>query len=214
MSRPARGLALPVVLVFVLVLTLTALFGMRTAIFGEGISRNQLDLQLARQAAEAALRDAERDLLLASGDQVTGARCARNARRPLTGGALADFDASCTAGQCLGVDGRDSDYAARTNPQPWWPSHSVASKSGQWNDDLGTKPEAGKDSSALCGTFTGGVPLGTYTAAPLVAGVARQPEYLIEIFGSNDLFRITARGFGADARTEVMLQSNFSLPSE
>lgn len=215
-SRPRteRGLALPVVLIFVLIITLTALFSMRTAIFGENISRNQLDLQLARQAAEAALRDAERDLLMATGDLVLGARCARKSRRPLIGGALADFDATCTGGQCTGVDGTTSNFATRTNPAPWWPADSDADKSGKWNDNLATKPEAGKDSTSLCDTFKGGVPLGTFTAAPLVAGVSRQPEYLIEVFGSNDLFRITARGFGADSRTEVLLQTQFSLPQD
>jgi Tfp pilus assembly protein PilX len=41
--------------------------------------------------------------------------------------------------------------------------------------------------------------------------VARQPEYLIEYLaaGNDKVMRITARGFGADINTEVVMQSYF-----
>jgi Tfp pilus assembly protein PilX len=43
-----------------------------------------------------------------------------------------------------------------------------------------------------------------------LAGVIRQPEYLIEFINISPdarLFRVTARGFGSNAQAEVVLQS-------
>jgi type IV pilus assembly protein PilX len=89
--------------------------------------------------------------------------------------------------------------------EPWWP----ASASGQWNNSFETKP---RGATPNC-TFNGGVPLGTFTGATAIAGVARQPEYLIEMVkrasGRLVFFRITARGFGVSERTQVMLQTYF-----
>ena len=85
--------------------------------------------------------------------------------------------------------------------------------------------------SSNCASFIGGVPLGTYTGVPAVRGVAKQPEYLIEVFRRkhvrinleetqvtstgekanqwSTMYRITARGFGYSRRTQVVLQSVF-----
>lgn len=56
------GIALPVVLMFLLIITISAVYSIRRSTLAEGITRNQLDYEVARQSAEAALRDAERDL--------------------------------------------------------------------------------------------------------------------------------------------------------
>jgi Tfp pilus assembly protein PilX len=42
-----------------------------------------------------------------------------------------------------------------------------------------------------------------------LAGVSQQPRYLIEpfVWDSQNFFRITARGFGFNATTEVTLQA-------
>src|SRR5262245_56187524 len=56
--QPQKGVALPVVLMFLLVITSLAIFSARYATMGEGMARNQLDAERARQAAESALRDA------------------------------------------------------------------------------------------------------------------------------------------------------------
>ena len=55
------------------------------------------------------------------------------------------------------------------------------------------------------------MPLGTFTGTPGVTGVSRQPEYLIEYMqrGDDIYFRNTARGWGLDPNTEVVLQSYF-----
>lgn len=202
----ARGLALPVVLILLTLVLVAAAVGMRKALLAEGLSRNQVDVELARQAAEAALRDAERDLRLPDGNTVGAAPCARGDERAIDAqGARGEpyFADDCPRGQCgLPLSYyAGSNFTTGANPMPWWPT----AKSGRWSNSAPNLP-------ANCATFKGGVPLGTFTDTPRIVGVARQPEYLIEHMGYSEdkyLFRITARGFGADVATEVVLQTYF-----
>lgn len=198
-----------VVLMLMLALMGIVAFSARNANFGEISSRNQLDGEIARQAAESAMRDAERDLLLSDGSVLQGtAKCKREAARPLES-AISGFSATCVGGQC---DKALNDYkttswvASSTNAEPWWPTP----KGGMWGDPS-TKPQTVNDGA--CTTFTGGVPIGLYTGAPPIPGVAIQPEYLIEQFSRSGgrivYYRITARGFGVSDRTQVVLQSYF-----
>lgn len=205
--RPEQGVALAVVLMFLLVITGLALFSARYATMGESMARNQLDAERARQAAESALRDAERDLML-TGAAVTGALCDRSAVRPVFLN-FSSFTAACPGGQCelpeVAYTSVDWSSSTHTNAMPWWPT----ANGGVWNNDFAAKP---RGASASC-NFNGGVPIGTYTGAAAIAGVARQPEYLIEVFNRGNsrliFFRITARGFGALEATQVVLQSYF-----
>jgi type IV pilus assembly protein PilX len=203
-----RGITLPIVLLFLLIITIAVSFGIRRATLSEGITRNQLDYEVSRQAAEAALQDAERDLrlVLPNSSKPAGAVCARNDERPLvyrTGAPW--FDTVCPRGQCRYPLAyyNASDYTASpvVNPQPWWPE--TGGKGGKWNSDA-------VDPKTSC-TFNGAVPLGTFTGTPAIKGVARQPEYLIEYMARGDdvVMRITARGFGFDVNTETVLQSYF-----
>jgi type IV pilus assembly protein PilX len=199
-----HGIALPVVLMFLLVITISAVYSIRRSTLSEGITRNQLDYEVARQSAEAALRDAERDLFASYTVKPTAALCDRSAERPLKDKLVAGlWESTCPKGQCrVSPDYLvSSNYATRANPQPWWP----ASKDGLWGNN---------ENLANC-TFSGGVPIGTFTGTPNVSGVARQPEYLIEWIdrGSDPVMRITARGFGADLNTEVVLQSYVRPPN-
>lgn len=198
-----------VVLMLMLALMGIVAFSARNANFSEISARNQLDGEIARQAAESALRDAERDLLLPDGSVLlTNAKCKRGAARPLES-AIAGFSDTCLAGQC---DKPLNDYktstwtASSTAAEPWWP----ATKGGLWGDPS-TKPQTANAST--CTTFTGGVPIGLFTGAAPVPGVAIQPEYLIEQFSRSSgrlvYYRITARGFGVSDRTQVVLQSYF-----
>jgi len=148
--------------------------------------------------------------LLPNGNLRTGAYCARDniTERPInTNQAASSFSATCIRGQCsipLNVLSSSNYNAAATatNYEPWWPP----SKGGLWNDDLTTKPTTA--SSANCAGFAGSVPFGAFTGRAPIAGVSRQPEYLIEKI-TLDFVRITARGFGRNPNTEVVLQSYF-----
>lgn len=219
-----KGLSLVVVLLFLVAITSIAVLSARKATLQEGAGRNQLDMEVARQAAESALRDAERDLSGVVMDP-SNASCDK---RP----EILFFDSNCPNGLCRKVldDSTASTYAnsnwstaaagSTDKSEPWWPT----SKGGLWEDSSITeksgeskKPWRTPKNSDHCTTFTGGVPLGTFTGAPAINGVAVQPEYLIEYFQKKDgqggqevdAYRITARGFGYTRRTQVVLQTVF-----
>lgn len=203
------------------ILTGVAVFSMRGATLGERLARNQLDRNLAMQAAEAALRDAENDIRInpgaSAGNKVwfipaPTARCSRIAgspsgkpERPFNGRDPFEFEDeslwtdTCVRGQCS-----QRDFVYYATQAPW----ERAAKGGQWNNNQA-------DKLTRC-DFPGGVPIGTFTGAGEFLGVGRQPEYLIEtrprVGGSSAFhYRITARGFGANSTTEVMIQSELRL---
>lgn len=176
------GVVLVIVLIFMLALTTIAIFSARNATLGEKQARNDLGYQIARQAAETALRDAERDLSLPSIATPTGATCTRGGYLRADEPTISDaeFTTTCLRGQCqlskanyaVPWSATNAASAASTsNPgEPWWP----ASKGGLWGDNSNLN-------SSSCATFTGAVPLGLFTGASALAGVTRQPEYLIEL---------------------------------
>jgi type IV pilus assembly protein PilX len=211
-SHRARGVALVVVLVFITIMSLAAALSIRRAFFGEGVARGSLDIEVARQSAELALRDAELDLSLFPGNPPPGAVCARSEfERPGAQSSfpMDEFRANCLRGQCAFVP-----QATATTTVTWVTT-------ALWNNNTVGKPSPGN--AANCDTFTGGVPLGIFTGTPRATGVSRQPEYMIEAITDGDLqnglgrlysettgrnlFRITARGFGLNPNTEIVLQS-------
>lgn len=218
-QKKMGGVALPVVLMFLLVITILGALGVRRAITGEALSRNQLDYEVARQAAEAALRDGERDVNLANSGLAANALCARGPERPLmvqTVG-LPFFQTTCPRGQCrfLLGDYKNSNYgnapAVLANPEPWWPDSAAVTttpKGGQWGS-FTSKPSDASGAGTNC-AFSGSVPLGTFTGTRRLAGVARQPEYITEFLALDPpMIRVTARGFGANINTEVVVQSYY-----
>lgn len=216
-SPRQSGVAMLVVLVFTLALTGLAIVSAKLALQGEGMARNQLDNQVARQAAEAALRDGERDLMLPTGAKPGTATCARGIERPVMS-LNGLFDKLCTHGQCgYNDEARTKADFASTNAsstqrgEAWWPN----AKGGLWNNTVSEKPSTlTRTDDSKCASFTGSVPLGVYTGASPIDGVVQQPEYLIEQLqrGNSYIFRITARGFGYRQGTEVIVQSYFIVP--
>ncbi len=214
-----KGVALIVVLLFLLAITGLTVWAARQAMFGEGMARNQLDQEVAYQAAESALRDAERDLMQITPAILTGASCSRGrSRAPI----VSDFTDDCQLGLCRREDSTyaTSNWGSATSgstsgSEPWWP----VSKGGAWNNGFDNKPNRAASSvdTGHC-NFTGAIPLGTFTGVTSIQGVAQQPEYIIEHFvrASNvtyqptAVYRITARGFGYSLRTQVVLQTYFS----
>ena len=57
-SQRQRGVALVVVLLFLVAITGISVWTVRQSMLAEGMARNQMDQEVARQAAESALRDA------------------------------------------------------------------------------------------------------------------------------------------------------------
>lgn len=218
----AQGLALPVVLLLLLLTSMLSVWGVKQSLYSEQLARNQLDYQAAREAAETALRDAERDLLYPSDSLRANASCSRGAAEIVA----TDFSPNCARGLCVFNDAAYPlmDWSKPANGEAWWP----AAKGGKWNNNFSAKPGRLPVTASGC-DFWGGVPLGTFTGAVAVKGVARQPEYLVEYFKRKNMrlnavetqltstglqanqwssmYRVTARGFGYSQRTQVVLQT-------
>lgn len=186
-----RGVAL------LIILMLSAMAGVLALAQANSLSglfrtaRDERDLALARQAAEAALRDAEADL----------------ACMAWKGGVLTQvLIPETTNGHCVSV----APHCSQMMP----------TADGAGIRLLGNNPAAPPttvDWEAARGTCTIGtcaVEVGAKTGAPVIAGVAAQPRYHVDAFdvsttGTGEpvpLFRITARGYGGSKDTVSELQ--------
>jgi type IV pilus assembly protein PilX len=228
-AHSQSGAVLIVVIVLIAILSATVAFTTKNTLQGGQQIRNERDYLLAYQAAHAALWDAERDLALNPGQSLPNAACIRGPGFRSTPADLNNpnaspqFTSNCLAGQCLSANAVWASAGPANNGAPWWP----VSKGGQWSA-TGTASAM----SAQCETFTGSIPLGTFTGTPAFKGVARQPDYLIELMrpastlpdaslGGNYtcqtpavdclVFKISARGFGSSLTSEVLLQSMVTL---
>jgi type IV pilus assembly protein PilX len=191
MPKPQQGAVLVVALLFLVILTLLGTTVAQMSSLEERMSRNMRDRSIAMQAAELALRDAERDVLN------VGA-----AQRNISGDT--SFEADCggsTAGTaddglCYGgVQG----FASQT---PNGTNYTFVTTAGTTIDiDMTAAPS---------------VAYGTFTGAAAIQFLSAQPRYLLERFskdfdGKNALYyRITARAQGVNSNTVVWLQEVFT----
>lgn len=197
LGRPAvskqAGVSLVIVLIFLVILSGLAITAMQGTTFAARIAGNEADRTLAFQAAEAALRDGERDIKNIAWNTAgnTFTLCVRAAGPTATPTCRAgdgirgaqNFDTACPDGLCA-VDR----LALSGTTTPVW---EVASN---W-------------------TGTASVVYGNFTGATLLPVVSSQPRYMIEAFPSSDetIYRITALGFGANGSTQVILQAAYKL---
>jgi type IV pilus assembly protein PilX len=170
--RRQRGTALIIAMLFLVILGMLGVTTMTATTLEERMAGNTRDRDLAMQAAEAALRDAERDLT----------NTAVTAGRVLT---LANFVAACTAGLCT------EGATILTNIDD-------PTKSAYFTQYMSS-------------------------SQPFM-GPAAQPRYIIELLTAMPPqvpappagqqirnFRITAKGFGRNTNTVVILQTVFQL---
>jgi Tfp pilus assembly protein PilX len=236
-SHKQTGFVLVTSLVFLIVLSLLGVMALRGSLFEERMSANDRDRATAREYAEMALRDAERDIL---GLRFDGAFCATAApvcstlrpagTRPINAvdagnfwiASSLDVDTVALAngglGQANAFQGMYTANSALACGRPVW-------SGADWQDNV-VRSCAGTIAAAVPT-----VPYGRFTDAPFVGpdGVAPpqgipRPRYLIELFTADELgisltsnklfFRITAVGFGKTVgptgRNSVTLQSVFS----
>lgn len=222
-----RGFILFIVLIFIVILTMLGISSMQNATLQERMSSNLRDRNIALQAAELALRDAERDLgaLLADGATFCpggGAAGSVTCRPALARATVAaqrvgfwiwgpslrqTWTPGCADGQCLSID--NTGAAA-----PVWDDTQA-----NWNPQSGS---TGANPTVAYGTYTGAAAivkcaaLGTQQAPGCVAEL---PRYIMEIFpaattdyygtgGSQGvIFRVTVRAVGQNPNTVVVLQS-------
>lgn len=163
--RRQTGAVLITGLIFMTLVMLIAISVMRSATLEERMAANSRNRQLALEAAEAVVRDAELSLFAAA---------------PFNPFDFSTFVTDCTGGYCA---------APASGATARWQSTTL------WSDTAKTK------------TFT--------NALSNLTGVASQPRYLVEFIGQEGgqtqhicpklLFRITARGVGADG-SEVFVE--------
>jgi type IV pilus assembly protein PilX len=186
-QRHQRGVSLIVVLILMSALFLVVAFGARLSLLGEKTSRNDRDRQIAFQAAEAALSDAEIDLM--------GPNTAANSR-------VCDTSSKQTGlfVEGCGLTSTNRGLCTSSATTPLYKSVNFE------NTDDSTRQYV------KLGEFTGGRETGFATATSALP--AQMPRYIIEVIqyprprSTNETaFLITAMGYGLSQKTQVMLQS-------
>jgi type IV pilus assembly protein PilX len=187
-----RGIALITVLMITLIIMVLSI-SLATGVFSEHrLSRNAADLAIARQAAEAALRDAEHDIACEqwNGNQFVQNTTSNPHRCPLEVGKQSFNPQSCTDG---------------------WVTASLSTNSA-------TAPLPNYFSDSNCyrefGSVTNQPKFTLFGVVPSLQ--PQQPRYSIEVFNKSTggkvgitNYRITARGYGRNPNTTVDLQSIF-----
>ncbi|WP_084460969.1 pilus assembly PilX family protein [Curvibacter gracilis] len=192
-SKRQRGVSLMVVLILLIIVSLLGVGGIQLATMGERSARNDRDQQIAWQAAEAALVDAEFDIY--SKGVIVGTRT--SVFMPATD--TSQFVIGC------GSSGNQKGLCAETvTGKPAWLSV----------DFLDTSSSA---KTVAWGTFTG---RSTSNPYPTGGGLksAQAPRYVIEaikdptevqtkgIPESRYVYRVTAMGFGPRQDIQAVIQ--------
>lgn len=217
MSRACRfrscGFSLIVVLLMLLVVTVLALGAAQTSLVSERGARNDRDTEVAFQAAEAALLDAESDVL-GPNDNARQRLCLFSSRD------IAAFAAGCGAG------GDRQGLCAPVEPgsEPAWMSADFSADAG-----MSVAYGAFTGQTYLGGSGSGSGSGGAATGPRAGALPARVPRYIVEAVrshggwqadqlqsasaeGARYLFRVTAIGYGAREETQVVLQTTLFKP--
>jgi type IV pilus assembly protein PilX len=196
-----RGFSLIVVLLMLAIAMVLGIGAAQISLVGERSVRNDRDTEIAFQAAEAALVDAERDVL-GPNDSAAQRLCVFNGK-----------DVSAFVPGCGGAGIRQGLCAqGEAGAKPVWMSADFAAESA---------------TSVAYGAFTGQ----TYAAGNAATGTGagalpvRAPRYIVEavrnlggwqsgqlqsasVRSASHLFRITAVGYGMREETQVVLQTN------
>lgn len=238
-SKRQSGVALYVVIVFVMLSMLLALWAARSALFNELLVGNDADYQRAFEAAQAMLQDAEFDI---RGVNPDGTNCTPNTtddvcRRNTT--VYFDIETKDLENMMATVETEESTKLA-TNPKVRCYKGICQKRSGSqdfWNESTTLKSMITADVGARYGQFTGAD--AATTANPILAKTAAGEGawYWVEMLpyvdpnisllagmppGSNVerfapsrkklwVYRITALAKGNKPSSEVVLQSTLSL---
>jgi type IV pilus assembly protein PilX len=193
-ARRQRGAALLTGLIFMVILTLLGITAARMAGLEERMSGNMRDRSLAMQAAERALRDAERDIR----GPVAG-----STRSPAVSG-ITNFIDTCDLDGTL--DTNDDGLCDRRGASPTYANTTISFPA--FSVGLNAYPALSLDMTAAPS-----VAYGRFTGAGAITGISAQPRYIVEGIrrtpagGGEDFFyRVTVRAQGANPNTVVWLQ--------
>lgn len=215
-SAGQRGFSLIVALMMLIVIIILGVSSSQMAINEERAARGGRDRQIAFQAAEAAIKDAEYEIYGSSTLCNVAGQVNVGKMRPGTStcfnesvGAPAGFVVGCSAPPNAGLC--DSASASLPGGKP---AYLDSTNVNFYADAKGT----GNNHTVAYGTYTGR----TYSAQSTVSGLSTQPiskyppRYIIEKVIKNTsldsteakyMFRVTAMGFGANPNAQVVLQA-------
>lgn len=176
-----RGIALFVVIVFVMLSMLLALWASRTSLFNEMVVGNDADYQRALEAAQALLQDAELDI---RGEMADGSPCAGPPCRAYTSGAMqfpgdtneinpliTSLEAEtrrCKDGLCTRRTGRQDFWNYATDTTPITPAADTTLGEVPLSDLVAVGARYGQFTGAINKTTAGQLnPILTETAAGL-----------------------------------------------
>lgn len=194
-NHPQRGVALIVVLIMMSAIFLLAAFGARFTMLGEKTARNDRDRQIAFQAAEAALSDAEIDIM--GPNPATNSReCEIHARK------VDMFAEGC--GNTNATRGLCATNTSTTKPLYQSIDFEDTSSSRRY---VRLGEYTGRDAGFSTGN--GALP-------------AQLPRYIVETIPFNipgslpnaKAFLVTSLGYGLNRQTQVMLQSVIFKPGQ
>lgn len=194
-NRHQRGMVLVVGLIFLLLMTIIGTTAIQTTTLDERMAGNMKDRNVAFQAAEAALRNAEQDIR------------GNGTRVPAISG-ISDFYPNCN------MDGTNIDDDGLCDRRPVCDVNGTACKKS-WvastysGDSITFPPWSTYAAETVSMTAAPSVVYGQFAGAANIAGLSAQPRYLIEGRRVEDDFyyRITVRAQGVSANTVVWLQS-------
>lgn len=224
-----RGITMFVTVILVLIISVIALAVFQQSGFDEKMARGQYDRQVATQAAELAIRDAEMDLACM---QMPATGVTPASPVPCVGGTdllrqpvpPVSPPRACRQVCALGAASQTKTVGLSTS-LPTDLAHAgkwLGPKATPAVPASGSTPGVAAVSAVSPATVRaywsdsasnyGSVALGQFTGTPDVANVARQPRYLIEAYTVQDgdmeraFYRITAKGWGRNPNTEITLQ--------
>lgn len=185
--KPQRGATLIVSLLLLLIITIMGLATMRSSTMEERMARYSREQAVAFQAAEAALRDAEIDLMSPASARVT----------PIQG--LSGFSADCNsgtpaiAGLCLPAAAGAPVWLAKMAVDGAWVNYGTFGRSPALAVVAGSAASVAQQPRYIVE--------GINTPIPGIDSIA--------VGKTKPRYRVTARGFGPRADVQVLLQATF-----
>ncbi len=229
-SRQQRGVALFVVIIFVMLSMLLALWASRTSLFNELVVGNDADYQRAYEAAQALLQDAELDIRgeKADGTVCTGqdnvCRTSTTAKIPLETQEIAPLLSSLGTGCSQGLCGK------RGDKQDFWNNSDerlgltlaqlttagVGARYGQYTGaSLGSTSKPANpilaDTSAADRGGWYWIEVLPYLNTKNMGLIADTPTNLLSLnLKPYVVYRITALAYGREPNTMVVLQQTYA----
>lgn len=208
MAATQRGFSLIVALMMLIVIIILGVSAAQMAVNEERGARNDRDRQVAFQAAEAALKDAEWEILNPAAPACAAAPFQGRGRNNgsfscFTESSGLGFVVNCSAspneGLCLSADVNSPAYLS-TNV------NFLADAQGTGNNNTVQYGRFSGRTFPTRATYTS-LPVPRYPPRYIIERVPKNVSFDTATEGSKYMFRITAMGFGANENSQVVLQS-------